>query len=248
MDSDVATLCRSIAAELAAAGAQAVVLTGSHARGTATAESDVDLVAIGEGPGYELRAASGRLVSVTWRTAAAQQDQFGRPRGAVLAVPAWRSAVIISDGAGVAADLQEQARNWSWAELVSPPAEWVAAELTGWAEEVHKLAAALRRGRPRVAAVQRNLLATQLAPVLAVHFRLLADSENDLWDLVAARSGESWVSVQDRALGLAGESLAGSCQAALDLYAAAVSLARDAFTEQQRQVVAGAVSLARRDA
>jgi predicted nucleotidyltransferase len=47
---DIGPLCRRAAAELTAQRAQAVVLTGSHARGVATPESDVDLVVIGSGP------------------------------------------------------------------------------------------------------------------------------------------------------------------------------------------------------
>ncbi len=244
MERDVLALCRDMAAELAAAGAAAVVLTGSHARGTATAESDVDLVAIGAGPDYDLVVRSGRLVSLSWRTVAGQRQQFGQPQSAGKDVAAWRSAVIIEDSTGVAAELQDLAGNWSWADIAGPAREWVAAELTGYAEEVHKLVAALRHGRPRVAAVQGNLLATYLAPVLAVHFQLLVDSENDIWDLVAAQAGGSWRAAQDRALGLDGGPPDARSQAALDLYAAAVDAVGDAFTGRQRAVVAGAISLA----
>jgi hypothetical protein len=218
MERDVLALCRDIAGELAAAGAAAVVLTGSHARGTATAESDVDLVAIGTGSGYELTVRSSRLVSLSWRTAAAQRQQFGQPQAAGKEIAAWRAAVIIR--------------------------EWVAAELTGYAEEVHKLVAALRLGRLRVAAVQCSLLATYLAPVLAVHFQLLVDSENDLWDLVAAQAGEPWRAAQDRALGLDGGPLDARCRAALDLYAATAAMAGAGFTSRQQAVVTGAISLA----
>jgi nucleotidyltransferase-like protein len=248
MDRDVLALCRSISGELLAAGAEAVVLIGSQARGTAAPESDVDLVVIGDGPGYDLTMRSGRLISVSWRAAARQREQFSLPQEAALGVTAWRSALIIADPTGVAGDLQDAARTWSWADLAAPAREWVAAELAGYGEEVRKLVAALRHGRSRVAAVQRNVLATHLAPVLAVHFRLLAGSENDIWDLVAAQAGEPWRSAQDRALGLDGQPLADSCRAALELYAAAVTAAGDVFTERQRPVVAAAVSLARQEA
>jgi hypothetical protein len=244
MERDVLALCRDIAGELAAAGAAAVVLTGSHARGTATAESDVDLVAIGTGSGYELTVRSSRLVSLSWRTAAAQRQQFGQPQAAGKEIAAWRAAVIIEDSAGVAGELQDLARNWSWADVAGPAREWVAAELTGYAEEVHKLVAALRLGRLRVAAVQCSLLATYLAPVLAVHFQLLVDSENDLWDLVAAQAGEPWRAAQDRALGLDGGPLDARCRAALDLYAATAAMAGAGFTSRQQAVVTGAISLA----
>lgn len=247
MDSDVLALCDGICGELVAAGAEAVVLTGSQARGTATPESDIDLVVIGDGPAYDLDVRAGRLVSLSWRAAGRQRQQFRLPQAAGKEVPAWRSAVIVADRTGVAGELQDLARAFAWADIAAPAREWVAAELAGYAEEVHKLVAALRHERPRVAAVQRNLLATHLAPVLAVHFRILSDSENDIWDQVAARAGEPWRSAQDRALAVDGQPLAVSCRAALDLYVAAVAAAGDMFTERQRRVVAEAVSLAGQD-
>ena len=57
--------------------------------------------------------------------------------------------------------------------------------VTGYAEEVHKLAAALRNGNRPLAAVQRSLL--------AVHRRILYGSENRLWDLASGVMGEEWV-------------------------------------------------------
>ena len=245
MQPDVLSLCRRVADDLTAGGARAVVLVGSHARSAATAESDVDLLAIGSGPGYQLSRREGRLISLSWRTADQQREQFGSPRSAVTEIPGWRSAVIIADSDGIAAALQREAVNWTWDEVAGPAREWVAAELTGYAEEVHKLAAALRHGRPRMAAVQRSLLALHLPMILAVHFGTLHDSENEVWDAMARRMGEPWPSRQDRALSLDRQSLGDSCRAALEMYAEAVRIASPVFSEQQRSVVADAVALAR---
>jgi hypothetical protein len=244
MRQDIGPLCRRAAAELTGQRAQAVVLTGSQARGVATPESDVDLVAIGSGPSYDLSLREGRLVSVSWRTEAEQRQRFGSPPAAVTEIQGWRSAGIIADDAGIAAALQDAAANWSWEQIDDAAREWVAAELTGYAEEVHKLAAALRHGRPRGAAVQRNVLATHLALVLAVHFRILTDSENDIWDMIADRAGPGWRSAQDRALGLGGQSLAASGRAALELYCAAAAVAGEVCTGAQRLVVTEATELA----
>ena len=245
MPRDVLPLCRRIAGELAGDGARAVVLVGSHARDTATAESDVDLVVIGSGPGYQLSLREGRLISLSWHTEDQQRERFRSPRSAVTEIPGWRSAVIIKDSDGIGATLQREAVNWTWDQVAGPARQWVAAELTGYAEEVHKLAAALRYRRPRMAAVQRNLLALHLPIVLAVHFETLYESENEVWDVVADRAGEHWRSRQDRALSLGRQSLADSCLAALEMYAEAVSIAGQLFSDQQRSVVAQAVALAR---
>jgi hypothetical protein len=247
---DVLSLCRRIADELAEDGARAVVLVGSHARSAATPESDVDLVAIGSGPGYQLSVREGRLISLSWRTAEEQREQFRSPRSAVTEIPGWRSAVIIKDSAGIAAALQREAVAWTWDQVAAAAREWVAAELTGYAEEVHKLVAALRHGRPRRAAVQRDVLVLHLPLVLAVHFGILYESENEVWDAVAGRAGEHWRSRQDRALSLnrpppADNPPADSCRAALELYEQAASIADQLFSDQQRSVVAHTVSLAR---
>jgi hypothetical protein len=235
-------LCRRIAADL---GALAVVLVGSHARGTATAESDVDLVALGAGPRYELSRREGRLVSLSWRTADEQRAHFLSPRSVLTEVPGWRSAVIITDPDGIAAGLRRSALEWSWEQVAGPARAWVAAELTGYAEEVHKLVSALRSGRPRLAAAQRSLLAVHLPFVLAVHFETLHASENEVWDAIARRAGEPWRTAQDRALGLAGESLADSCRGALEMYALAAGIAGERLDEREREVVAQAVAAAR---
>jgi hypothetical protein len=141
--------------------------------------------------------------------------------------------------------LQREAVSWSWDQVAGPARQWVAAELTGYAEEVHKLVAALRSGRPRMAAAQRSLLALHLPIVLAVHFGTLISSENEVWDAIAHRVGEPWRSRQDRALSLEPQSLADSCLAALEMYASAVSIAGEVFDDRQRDVVAHAVALAR---
>jgi hypothetical protein len=242
---DVLPLCRRIADELTATGARAVVLVGSHARGAAVPESDVDLVAIGSGPGYQLSVREGRLISLSWRTEEQQREQFRSPRSAVTEIPGWRSGVIIKDSDGIGAALQREAVAWTWEQVAGAAREWVAAELTGYAEEAHKLVAALRYGRPRLAAVQRDVLVLHLPLVLAVHFEILYESENEVWDAVADRAGEHWRSRQDRALSLSRPPPADSCRAALELYEQAVSIAGQLLSDQQRSVVAHTVSLIR---
>ena len=134
--------------------------------------------------------------------------------------------------------------NWTWDQVADTARQWVAAELTGYAEEVHKLVAALRYSRQRMAAVQRNLLVLHLPMVLAVHFETLYESENEVWDALAEQGGV-WRSRQDRALSLDRQSLADGCLAALEMYAEAVSIAGQLFNDQQRSVVAQTVALAR---
>ncbi|MFC7246663.1 nucleotidyltransferase family protein [Catellatospora aurea] len=241
--SDIIDFCSEVVAGLAARGQLAgepAVLVGSHARGTATAESDVDLLVLGQGPDYLLEMIGGRLVALSWRTPQEQSRRFAAPWSAVAEVPAWRAARIVRDAGGVAANLRAQAHAFTWDGLAAQADRWVAEQVTGLAEEAHKVAAALRTGRARMAAVQRNVLALRLPMVLAVHLRLLYDSENEVWDLVAAAAGGVWADAQDAALGLHGLPPDLSCRAALDLYREAAAMVADLLDPRQAAVVARA--------
>lgn len=143
---------------------------------------------------------------------------------------------MLHDPAGIAASLIEDAKAWTW----EPPAErcdrWVAEKVTFLAEEVHKLVTALRRGSSSTAAIQRTLLATHLAPILAVHHRILYGSENMLWDLVGSAMGERWRRAQSSALGLKGEPFEETCRAALELYELTVNEVKHLFDKRQERV------------
>ncbi|MEK6850985.1 MAG: nucleotidyltransferase domain-containing protein, partial [Candidatus Thermoplasmatota archaeon] len=140
---------KGIARDLAAEGAEAVVLMGSWVRGDAHRESDLDVDAIGQGPFYRLERRGPFLVAVSWRTAAAWRRTFRDPASVGGAILGWRCARILHDPRGVARALKDDARGWTWASLGDRADAWVAEELAGYAEEVHKLVAnlALRTGK-----------------------------------------------------------------------------------------------------
>lgn len=240
----VMSLASALAELLAFAGAEAVVLTGSHVRGAAHPESDLDLVAIGEGSPYTLTREAGRLVATTWVPAETIRSGFERLPDAVDTVPGWRDAVILYDPKGTAASLKEAAEAWTWSSVAHLVNEWVAREITGYAEEIHKLVSNLERGRHTVAAVQRSVLALHMAPILAVHFRLLCDTEDQRWDIVSDVMGDRWTAVQTQALALRGESFAKSCAAALTLYLLAADRVHTLLSDEQEAVVDYAARLA----
>jgi hypothetical protein len=229
-------------------GAEAVVLTGSHATGRASANSDIDLIAIVRGDpgatwqGYSHR--SGFLVSADCRTPARVRAAFRDPAKAVNYVPGWRDAVILADPSGIAAGLQSEATRWTWDRVADRCDPWVAGEITGWAEEVHKLVGAMESGDDLLAATQRSLLAIHLPKVMGVRRRILFGSDNLLWALVADAMGEPWTSAQARALGTGGESLDVSCRAALELYALTAREAWPLLDRRQRTVVRHACGVA----
>ncbi len=249
VDPLVRNIALTIATRVMRDGARAVVLTGSQVRPDPRPESDIDLYVIGEGPEYRLEIVAGRLVSVSWRTFAQFEAAFDDPRSVGAQVPGWRRAMIVADPAGVAAALQRKAREWDWTQIGDARLDaWVAEEITGYAEEAHKLVAARNAGDITTAAIQRSVLALALAPRLTVHFRMLYETENGLWDLMATHLGPAWNRAQRAALILDGEDIAVSLDASLDLFHLAVSAVWRVMDGRQRDVCAEALALAGRPA
>lgn len=239
------SVTQEAARELMQAGAVAVMLTGSRATGNATAESDIDLYAIGNGPEYLLERRGDFLVSVSWRREDEIERSYSSPADIGVLVPGWRQAIILTDPDGVAARLAERATAWTWDVIGDDPLnEWVAEQLTGYAEEVHKLVAHIARETLQYAAAQRSILALRIPIIMAVHKRILYGSENRLWDLVADRMGSEWAKKQSAALGLTGQPFHDSCTGALELYVMACACASDLFDNRQQVVIEHACKLA----
>lgn len=243
IDARVVRVAKKLARTLAEAGAEAVVLVGSFLRGDAHRESDIDLIVLGRGPEYWLERHDRFLVSNSWRTPAQIRQAFREP-SELSAVPGWQKALIMHDPKGIAARLQREARSWAWERISKRCDEWVAEQVTGYAEDVQKLVGSLERGQKRIAAAYRSVLATRLTSILAVHHRILYDGDNELFTKVAARLGEHWHRVQGVALQEGGESFQESWTAALELYTLAANEVRHLLDERQYAVVAHACDVA----
>jgi len=244
MDRKALQVSRAISRRLVGQGAEAVVLFGSWVRGDAYAESDLDVHAIGKGSHYRLERYRGFLVSVAWATARRHRQAFKDPSQAGGIVSAWRNAMVIYDPRGIANALKQEAGRWQWDSINKHVERWVAEELTGWAEEVHRVVGNLQLGRRSAAAAQRSALALKMAPIMAAYHRIFYDSENRLWDLVSKRMGRKWAQVQSIALGEGGQSLDDTCKAALQLFALAAQEVRHLLDQRQYQVVAHACEIA----
>jgi hypothetical protein len=238
IDPAILVIAREVTSELVARGATAVVLMGSHARGDAHPLSDLDMPAISDAPALGSVLRGGRLVVSDSLRAEQVRASFTSPAACATDVPGWRRTVILHDPTGTAAALRADAHAWDW-DAVGDTAcdQHVAAGVTGLAEEVHKLVAALDRGRHWTAAVQRAVLALQLAGLMAVRDRILYETENDLWEMIAARMGELWSRAQGTAFGAGGEAFEDTCRAALLLYALAAREALPLLNVEQLAVV-----------
>ncbi len=244
MNRRVLQVSRAVSRRLVGQGAKAVVLMGSYVRGDAYEESDLDINAVGKGPDYRLERYQGFLISVSWATARQHRQAFEDPSQVGGIIQAWRNAIVLYDPRGIAYALKQEAERWQWEPLSKQADRWVAEEITGWAEEVHRLIGNLQLGRRSAAAVQRSVLAIKMAPILAVHNRILYDTENQLWDLVSTRMGTKWARLQSAALGEGSQSFEDTCEAALQLFALAAQEVKHLLNQRQYQVVAHACEIA----
>ena len=244
VDPEVLRIAQQMAKEMIANGAMATVLMGSHLRGEAHAESDVDLIFIGRDEEGRLERRGNHLVSVYWRSAENLTSDFDNPAVAGGLVPAWRHALVIDDPDGIASQLKRQAESWKWDSISRKCDAWVAEQISTLAEEVHRLVGSLGVGNVLMAAVVRSVLATRLATVIAVHLRLFYDTENRLWDTVDREMGDHWTALQAKALGIGNESFRVTCKASLELYAVAVIRTKHLFNKSQYEVVKHACAIA----
>ena len=235
---DPADAIDEMARRLVADGATAVVLTGSHARQASGPDSDIDVTAIADGPiSAHLEVLGGELFSIAWRTVDGERATMRDPRRAGASVPAWRAVRLLHDPGGIAAALQREALEWRWIEIDEACDRWVAEETAAYAEEMHKLLGARRRGDRLSAAIQRGILSVHLGTIMAVAERLEYESENVLWHLLDERLGDPWRSTQWAALGLGEESDDQRLVATLALYRLVAERVAPLLDPRQRAVV-----------
>jgi hypothetical protein len=252
LDPYIQRAAQDVAHELAEDGALSVLVTGSHVRHAGERESDLDIVALyrtKRSDAWKARHAitsyGGTMVVVVAETPRGAYGSFRDPGLIPTSVPGWRMGIILHDTDDIANELQREATAFSWSAVARECDAWVAMQVVGWAEEAHKVAAALRLGKQYQAAGNRALLALHLAGVLGVHRRILLETENELWGLVAREMGAAWASAQQSALSLNGESLEESSRAALRLYVIAADETERVLNPRQRDVVERACELAR---
>lgn len=244
MNTEVLLIAQQLAKEMSANGAVATVLMGSHVRGEAHEESDVDLTFIGRDEEGRLERRGNHLVSVYWRSAESVTKGFSNPAAVGGLVPAWRRSLIIHDPNGIAFKLKRHAESWQWDSIGSQCDRWVAEQISAYAEEVHRLVGSLRLGNMLAVADVRNALTGRLAWILAVHLRLLYDTDNKVLDLVGREMGDRWTALQAKAFGLGDESFRTTCEAALELYAVAVAQTKHLLNDTEYRVAEHACAIA----
>ena len=212
-------VARELAREFAKQGARAVLLSGSWARKEARRSSDLDLWVLGKAGAPSFLWREPFLVSVSRINPRAERRKLLEPPHTGELLGAWRTAISPFDAHGDARRLREEARGFRWEKVDRKCDRWVARTIVAYGEEAVKIVHSMARGETDTAAVQRNLLANSLVFVLAVHRRVTWVTDNGLWDRLGRKEDPRWWSAQRRALGLGGETLGQSAEAALELYA-----------------------------
>jgi predicted nucleotidyltransferase len=124
----------------------ALALTGSYARGNATAYSDVDVLRFVRERSertkhYVYR--HGRLIGISTRTFDQYRQRFTLPEEAIFVVPALREACVLLDKEGEFTQLQQEAQAWTWEPLQAAANYYAGEMMMGQTEIVHKTLRAL---------------------------------------------------------------------------------------------------------
>ena len=237
LDPKVRAVVEGAARRLTDEGAKAVLLTGSHARGRASPDSDIDVFVVGDGPAEVHEVVEGRLVSIHWWTPEQARQRLSDPSSAFVAAFAWCDAEVVEDPLGVGAELKQVALDWTWDALGSEADSWAADRLVALAEYVPKLERALEESRCLDAAATRSHLALALAEVGAVVNRITARSENGLWETIADSGDERWRELLTRALAAGDEDVSTSAEATVELFRWLASAVEGTLQPAQRAVV-----------
>ncbi|MEV7625648.1 nucleotidyltransferase domain-containing protein [Actinoplanes sp. NPDC089786] len=164
-----------------------IVLTGSHARGTATDRSDIDLCVVTHAPRERRREKVIDEFSRTPRQLADTSDTYQRYT--------FRGARVLLDRGGVQPLVDQQA--------TPTPAEartWARDNLDGYVNFLYRAAKSQRDGHPTAAALDlAESIPWLLTTVFALHGRLRPYNKYLSWELEKFPLGDPWNALPERA-------------------------------------------------
>lgn len=232
----------------------AVILAGSHARGTATRYSDVDFACFVRTPAqltpkrYFVR--EGQLISVVTWSLDFLEEAITRPEHAIWRVPVLRDARLLLDKEGVFAVFQQRLAAFRWDPLQEQANAWASEVLKSFGELAQKaLGALLLRDDAALAYATQDLL-WSLTEVVAVQRGVFIEGSNRYYALVQEATGSESAWAHFHRLALCLEPLPADRSpaqargiAALRLYQETAWLLRDLLLPEDRQVIAQVLQL-----
>ncbi len=185
-------------------------MAGSHARGEGERYSDVDIHCyVNQMPANAavtnfLRYMGDYLVSISLTTLEEEYASLGNPKKAIWAIPGLRQLRILLDKDGSITALKEFAIKTEWEPMQEAANAYASWNLSGCAEEIHKILAGLAKRNESKTLYAVWGLTRELANTLLVQRGILIRSENDFIDLaqVAAGRTSDWTREFRLAIGL----------------------------------------------
>lgn len=163
---------------------EAIGLTGSYARGTASPYSDVDIrvyVAEENTPAhehYQLRRFEGHLVSISVATITDQQADLLRPESGLYVALGLRQMQILHDPQGKLAEVKQAAAEYDWTTQQKAAEAFASKQLCGYAEEAHKLLGGLSKNEESTQLYATYSMVLGITNTVVVARGVLIESEN----------------------------------------------------------------------
>jgi predicted nucleotidyltransferase len=242
------TFLQTLVAEIDSDDVTAIILGGSHARGTATRYSDVDFACLvrtppqGKSKRYFYR--EGRLISVVTWTLDFIEESITRPEHAIWRVPALREARILLDKEGVFAAFQQKVRDFRWETVQEQANAWASDTLMLFGEFAHKMLGALMNHDEAAMAYATQDLLWSLPEVVAVQRGILIEGSNRYYAQVQEAAGKDSAWTHYHRLALCLEPFPAHLSpaeargmAALRLYEETARLLRNVLLPEDREVI-----------
>ena len=241
---------QSLVTRLDGGNTVAISLAGSHARDEGGPYSDVDFhlyvrqMPTNPNEAYSLRFVEGHLVSISVTTLEEEGANLRNPKKALRAVPGLCQARILLDKDGSLAALKEQAEAFTWEPLQKAANAFASWNLSGCAEEVHKVLDGLAQRDESKTLYAIWGLTRDLALTLLVQAGVMIPTENAFIDLAQETAGRTsaWTCQFRQAIGLdplptgepayIGFGIAGLC-----LYRATAGILQDILLPEEAGVV-----------
>jgi predicted nucleotidyltransferase len=224
-----------------------VGIAGSYARGEENKYSDVDFdVFVSKLPEniydrYRLRYGENKLFSLKSILLDDERAALRNPRRAIWAVPGLCGMKIVLDKDGSLSTLQQAAQDFDWSPLQPAANYYAAEEVTGCAEEVHKIMSGLARRHESTVLYATWGLVKSMLEAVAVQRGLMIISENRYFDLLQDSMGRDskWTRAFRKAWGLdpTESQYQARGAAALTLYCLTAAMFDELIPEKHRNVV-----------
>ena len=186
---------QSLVAHLDDENTVGVTMAGSYARSEGGPYSDVDIhhyvrqKSTIAAEAYSLRYTDDHLVSITLIMLEEEYASLRDPKKAVWAIPGLCQERILLDKDGSIAALKESAAKTTWAQLQTAADAYASWNLSGCAEEVHKVLAGLAQRDESKTLYAIWGLTRGLTDTLLVQRGILVQTENTYIDLVQDTAG-----------------------------------------------------------